>query len=272
VSPIIAYAIPVFVALLIGEMALGRRGGRGYEVHDTAASLAMGLGNVAVSAATKTTTLALFVFFHRFALFDLRDVWWAWVILVPAEDLCYYTFHRAHHEVRILWAGHVNHHSSRHYNLSTALRQAWTTPITGPIFWVPLAVLGFAPVQIFTAQAVSLIYQFWLHTEHIGRLGPLEWVLNTPSHHRVHHGRNARYLDRNYGGVFIVWDRLFGSFEPEGERVDYGITTNLTTFNPLKIAFHEWAAMLRAAWRARDLRERVAYLVRPPGWSPDAGR
>ncbi|HEU5061305.1 MAG TPA: sterol desaturase family protein [Kofleriaceae bacterium] len=246
-----------------------RAGARGFERRDTAASLAMGLGNVAVAAALKGTTFALMSWAHRFAPVELGDAWWVWVLLVPAEDLCYYLFHRAHHEVRLFWAAHVNHHSSRHYNLSTALRQSWTTPLTGPWFWLPLALVGFRPDQILLVQAVSLIYQFWLHTEHIGRLGPLEWILNTPSHHRVHHGRNLAYLDRNYGGIFIVWDRLFGTFEPEREPVDYGLTKNLDSHNPIRIAFHDWQALARDLVRAPDLRARLGYLLAPPGWSHD---
>ena len=270
-SVIIAYSVPVFLALMLGEILLGRarQRGRGYERRDSLASLAMGLGNVVVHGALKAFTFGFSVWLSQYALFDLGNAWWVWLLLIPAEDFCYYWFHRAHHEMRFFWAAHVNHHSSRHFNLSTALRQSWTTPITGPIFWAPLPLLGFAPLQILTAQALSLVYQFWIHTEHVGRLGPLEWVLNTPSHHRVHHGRNVEYLDRNYGGIFIVWDRLFRTFEPERAAVDYGLTKNLTTFHPIRIAFHEWGAMLRDAWRARSLRDRLGYLFAPPGWSPD---
>ena len=171
--------------------------------------------------------------------------------------------------MRFLWSAHVNHHSSRHFNLSTALRQSWTTPITGPIFWVPLALLGFHPLMILAAQAISLIYQFWIHTELIGRLGPFEWIMNTPSHHRVHHGSNVQYLDRNYAGIFIVWDRLFGSFEPEVSPVDYGLTKNLHSFNPVRIAFHDWTAMLRSVMHAASWCAALGYVFRPPGWSAD---
>ena len=190
-------------------------------------------------------------------------------MLLFAEDLCYYWFHRIHHEVRFLWAAHVNHHSSQHYNLSTALRQPLLTPLTGPIFWAPLALLGFPPWMILTAQAWSLLYQFWLHTEAVDRLGPLEWILNTPSHHRVHHGKNVPYLDKNHGGIFIIWDRLFGTFAPEDERVVYGLTKDITTFNPLRIGFHEVAAIARDVARAPTLGAKLGYVVRPPGWSHD---
>ena len=276
-SEIIAWVVPFFVLLLLVELLAYRlRPGpcaeaRGYEWRDTWTSLSLGIANVAVAALVKGAGLALFLGAWHFRLFDLGAGVASWLLLFVLEDLCYYVFHRVHHEVRFFWAAHVNHHSSTHYNLSTALRQSWTTPLTGPIFWVPLALLGFQPVMILTAQAVSLIYQFWLHTEWIDRLGRFEWIFNTPSHHRVHHGRNVEYLDRNYGGILIVWDRLFGSFEPERARVDYGLTVNLESFNPLTVGFHEWRALFRDASRAHSWGEALGHLLHPPGWSPDPG-
>ena len=194
--------------------------------------------------------------------------WWTWVVLFLADDFVYYWYHRAHHEVRLLWASHVVHHSSQRYNLSTALRQTWT-PFTVIPFYVPLAAIGIPPWMIFLEQSVSLIYQFWIHTERIGKLPRwFEFVWNTPSHHRVHHGSNPAYLDRNYGGILIIRDRLFGSFEPEGERVRYGLTKNLSTYNPLRVAFHEYAAIWADMVAATRLRDRLAHLTRGPGWRP----
>ena len=207
---------------------------------------------------------------YQFRVFDLpQDSVWVWVLLIPADDFCYYWYHRAGHEIRLFWAGHVNHHSSPHYNLSTALRQSWTAPLTSWIFWLPLPLLGFDPLLLFVSHSISLLYQYWIHTELIDRMGPLEWVLNTPSHHRVHHGRNAQYLDRNHGGIFIVWDRLFGTFEAEEERPDYGLTQNLESHNPVVIAFHEWAAMARDVAGAQTWRGRFGYIFGPPGWRED---
>jgi len=270
---LIAFAVPIFVLSIAVEAWYERRhpdaARRGYEARDTAASLSMGIGNVIVAALTKAGAAAVFFAAYEYRLFDLGTGAAAWLLLIPCEDFCYYWFHRASHEVRFLWSAHVNHHSSRHFNLSTALRQSWTTPITGPIFWVPLALIGFHPLMILTAQAISLIYQFWIHTELIGKLGPIEWVMNTPSHHRVHHGSNVVYLDRNYAGIFIVWDRLVGSFEPERAAVDYGLTKNIHTYNPVRIAFHDWAAMFRSAANAHSWREALSYVFRRPGWSPD---
>jgi len=270
-SILIAFAVPMFVGCILLEywLARDRDDVRGFELRDTAASLTMGIVNVGIATVTKGGAYVVYFGLYQLRLFDIPNVWWAWALLIPCEDCCYYWFHRVSHEVRLFWAAHENHHSSRHYNFSTALRQSWTTPLTGPIFWLPLALLGFEPLMVLTAQSISLVYQFFLHTELVDRLGPFEAVMNTPSHHRVHHGRNVRYLDRNYAGIFIVWDKMFGSFEPEGQPVDYGLTTNIRTFNPVRIAFHEWATMLRQARAAASVRDALGYLFGPPGWSPD---
>jgi sterol desaturase/sphingolipid hydroxylase (fatty acid hydroxylase superfamily) len=269
----VVYAIPVFVLLLVLE-ALSFRflpddGERGYEVRDTATSLSMGLGSQVVGLPWKAVVVVAYAGLYQLAPWHLpADAWWTWVLLFVADDVAYYWFHRLHHEVRVLWASHVVHHSSQFYNLSTALRQSWT-PMTSLPFWLPLALAGFPPWMILLQQAFSLIYQFFLHTERVDRLPrPLELVLNTPSHHRVHHASNAGYLDRNYGGVLIVWDRLFGTFEPEGERAVYGLTKNIDTYNPVRVAFGEYAALWRDVRAARRWRDRLGFVVRHPGWAP----
>jgi sterol desaturase/sphingolipid hydroxylase (fatty acid hydroxylase superfamily) len=271
VSNIVLYSIPAFIALMLieGVWTLRHPEVVGYEKRDTAASLTMGLANVAVSAVTVLVSIPYFGWLYEHRLVDIGHAWWTWIVLLFAEDLCYYWFHRIHHDVRLLWACHVNHHSSKHFNLSTALRQAVLTPLTGPVFWSPLLLVGFPPYAVLTAQAWSLLYQFWLHTEACDRLGPLEWVLNTPSHHRVHHGKNIAYLDKNHGGIFILWDRLFGSFVPEAERVEYGLTKDIQTFNPARIAFHEFAAIARDVARAPGVTAKLGYVFAPPGWSHD---
>ncbi len=270
-SNLVLYSIPAFIVLMALEIVWARKNPerRGYELRDTRASLSMGILNVGFSAAAKLLSIPFFAWVYSHRLVDIGTQWWAWLVLLVAEDFCYYWFHRSHHEVRLLWAAHVNHHSSEHYNLSTALRQALLTPLTGPIFWAPLALLGYPPWMILTAQAWSLLYQFWLHTESIDRIGPLEWILNSPSHHRVHHGKNVRYLDRNHGGIFIVWDRLFGTFQVESEPVIYGLTKDIKTFNLIQIGFHEVAAIARDVRRAPGLRAKLGYMFAPPGWSHD---
>jgi len=273
VSNLVLYAIPAFVALLLLELAWSRRHRevKGYETKDTLASLSMGLLNVGINAFTKVLALGFFVVLYEHRVVDLVALLgpWSWLALLFLEDHSYYWFHRIHHEVRLLWACHVNHHSSQHYNLSTALRQPLLTPFTGPIFWAPLPLLGFPPWMILTAQAISLLYQFWLHTEAIDRLGFLEEFMNTPSHHRVHHGKNVPYLDKNHGGILIIWDRLFGTFAREREHVIYGLTKDIATFNPLRIGFHEFAAIGRDVARAPGLVAKLGYVFAPPGWSHD---
>ena len=272
-------SVPLFALAFALEVRWARRRAgdarvTGFTVRDTLASGAVGLGSVAVEIAVKAPTIAALALVYQFRLFDLTGYWWAWIILLFAEDLCYYWFHRTHHEVRVLWATHVNHHSSEYFNLGTALRQSWTSPIVGAVFWLPLGLVGFSPLMVLTAQAWSAL-QFGIHTEAIRSLGPLEWVLNSPSHHRVHHGSNARYLDRNYAGIFIIWDRLFGTFEPEGEPARYGLTHDIDTHNPVRIAFHEWHAMIRDVRGARRWRDKFAYVFGPPrqgrrvGWPRD---
>ena len=276
-SQLITYAIPGFVALLLLELWLSRttsqgRASQGYKLRDTFASLAMGVGSLITKIPVVAAIYAFNTFLYQHRSFDMPDAWWVWPLLFFAEDFCYYWFHRSHHEIRFLWAGHVNHHSSTHYNLSTALRQPWTTYVTGAIFWAPLPLFGFSPEQILTAQAISLIYQYWIHTELIGSMGAFGWIFNTPAHHRVHHGRNPIYLDRNHGGILIIWDRLFGTFEAESEPVDFGLTTNIHSYNPFYIAFHEFAAIAKDLRGSKRLSHALHYLFSPPGWSPDGSR
>ena len=265
---ILFYAIPFFIVSMLCEWALTRgRPVLGYQVQDSAGSLAMGIGNLVVKSGMKFVTFAIFLAVYELRIFELDSgAWWVWVLLIVAEDFCYYWFHRASHEIRFFWAAHVNHHSSTHYNLSTALRQSWTSPVIGWIFWVPLLLVGFPPLMVVIAQSISLLYQYWIHTELIDKMGPFEWVLNTPSHHRVHHGSNPNYLDRNHGGIFIVWDRLFGTFVAEEERPTYGLTHNIDSHNPLTIAFHDWAAMARDVRDAKTWKGRLGYVFGPPGW------
>ncbi len=274
VSLIITYAVPLFVVLIVAEAVAVRLGASGrYDAGDAAASLAMGLGNRVAGLLTIGIKLGVYYAVSQFALFDIPWAWWSLVLCFFAEDLAYYWFHRVAHERRWFWASHVIHHTSQHYNLTTALRQTWTGDLSlSFVFWLPLILIGFPVEMVLMFTAFSLVYQFWIHTETIDRLGPLEWVLNTPSHHRVHHATNPKYLDANYAGVLIIWDRLFGTFVREEERPTYGIISNLGTLNPLRIAFHEWAGIARDLLSARSFREVGGYLFGPPGWSPDGSR
>ena len=276
IPPIVTYAVPAFVLLIVIEMLIVRFSGKGrYETQDAATSLMMGLGNRVFGIVFGAGAVFLYFYLYQFRLFDLD---WSWPVLVAcffAEDLAYYWFHRVAHERRFWWASHVVHHSSQHYNLTTALRQTWTGVLgLNFIFWLPLVLIGFPPAMVLMFSAISLVYQFWIHTELIHRMGPLEWVMNTPSHHRVHHATNAKYLDANYAGVLIIWDRLFGTFvaEDDKEKPRYGIIANLGSFNPFRVAFHEWAGIWRDVTHAKSAREVFLYLFGPPGWSPDGSR
>jgi sterol desaturase/sphingolipid hydroxylase (fatty acid hydroxylase superfamily) len=186
---------------------------------------------------------------------------------VVGWDFVYYWNHRFMHESRYMWAIHVVHHSSERYNLSTALRQPVADVLGTFAPYGALALVGIRPALIAQARGINLLYQYWIHTDTIRRLGPFERVLNTPSHHRVHHGSNSQYLDRNHGSILILWDRLFGTFEEEHEPVVYGLTKNIHTFDPARVATHEHADMLRDVSRSRDWRERLSFVVRGPGWA-----
>jgi sterol desaturase/sphingolipid hydroxylase (fatty acid hydroxylase superfamily) len=268
---LIHLAIPGFILLLVIEAILSARMQRdNYELKDTATSLTMGIGNVLVALVSKAMVFGIFTFVHRFAIFNIGHQWWAWGLLFFGDEISYYMFHRASHECRFFWASHVVHHSSQRYNLSTALRQTWTGGFSGFVFWIWLPLIGFSPMMILTMQAISLLYQFWIHTELVGSLGPLEYVLNTPAHHRAHHASNPRYIDRNHGGTLIVWDWLFGTFEPEDpiDKPVYGLTKNIGTYNPLRVAFHEWAEIWRDCRVATSRPERLRYVFGRPGWRP----
>ena len=235
----------------------------------------LGLGSNVAGLLTGGLVVALSYELYHYRLFDIGWAWWAWPLCFIVDDLAYYAFHRSAHRVRWFWASHVIHHSSQHYNLSTALRQTWTGFLSlGFIFRLPLFLVGFEPGMVFFCIGLNLIYQFWIHTEAIVRMPRwFEYVMNTPSHHRVHHGTNPRYLDANYAGVFIVWDRLFGSYTPEvdEEPVRYGLVKQLGSFNILWAATHEWIGIAKDVWHA-PWKAKLGYIVMPPGWTHDGSR
>lgn len=275
----VTLAVPAFVVLIIIEILAGKylNAKARYETKDTATSLFMGFGSTLAGMLTGGLVAASMLWVYEHRVFTIpMTAWWAWVAIFFLEDFCYYLFHRLAHERRFWWASHVNHHSSQHYNLSTALRQSWTGGVAFTwVVWLPLAFLGFPPAMIAIEKGVSLVYQFWIHTEAVKRFPrPIEWFFNTPSHHRVHHARNPRYLDKNYAGILIIWDRMFGTFEPErdDEPCRYGIVKNLGDFNLLRAVFHEWIAIFADLGHAKSAREVVGYLIGPPGWSPDGSR
>ncbi len=270
---ILYYAIPVFVLLLSIEAWFSYRENKKlYELKDTLGSLGLGIGNVITSLFTKVLIFGLFTFIYQFRLFNPdAGSWWYWLLLFFADDFSYYFFHRVSHHVNFLWASHVVHHSSRHYNLAAALRQTWTGNATGTfLFWAWMPLAGFHPIYILLMQQISLIYQFWIHTETIDKLPkPIELIFNTPSHHRVHHGSDLKYLDKNHAGILIIWDRLFGSFQPEEERPKYGLTKNIESFNPAVIAFKTWTDLFKKAYASGSIITGIKYFIHSPGWSHD---
>lgn len=236
-------AIPFF-ALLIGAEALYAylKGSREYgDLKDTWTNIFLGFMSIVWGAIFGIATAFIYTFFYELAPFKFpADAWWTWAALFFVDDLAYYVFHRGSHEIRLFWNFHVVHHSSRHYNLSVAVRQSWFSGTLHWVFYAPVMLLGFAPWMFATMHGFNLIYQFWIHTKFIDRLGWLENVLNTPSHHRVHHGVNNPYLDKNYAGVLIIWDRLFGSFVSETEEPLYGVIKPIEGYNALWINTHAW--------------------------------
>jgi sterol desaturase/sphingolipid hydroxylase (fatty acid hydroxylase superfamily) len=275
----VTLAIPLFVLTIVGEILLRRfkKVKAAYEAKDTATSLLMGLGSNIAGLLTGAAIVAVVIWVWRHRIFDIpMTAWWAWVAIFFIEDFTYYWFHRLSHERRFWWASHVNHHSSQHYNLATALRQTWTGGVAGTwLLWLPMALFGFPPAMIAIQKGISLVYQYWIHTEAITKLPRwFEAVFNTPSHHRVHHARNPRYLDANYAGILIIWDRLFGTYIPETEAEPprYGLVKNLGDFNILRVAFHEWIGIGKDLAGSRSIREVLGYLFGPPGWSPDGSR
>jgi len=273
--PIIIYAIPFFVfAMLLEFVVSSNKNMKSYTAKDAFSSIAMGLGNVFIGFLSKLFVFAaLYYVYESFRIFTIPITWWSFVILFFLDDFSYYWFHRTSHENRFFWASHVVHHSSRHYNLSTALRQTWTGGFYSFIFWLWLPLLGFHPGMILFQMSISLLYQFWIHTELIQQMPKwIEFFFNTPSHHRVHHGSNPIYLDRNHAGILIIWDRLFGTFQPElkHEKVKYGLVVNIKTYNPILIAFNEWGALFKdLITRNLSVTNRIKYLYKPPGWKHD---
>lgn len=274
------WAIPFFVATVAGEWLWSTRNSRiRYDTKDAVTSLLLGTGSLVAGVLTGGMVLALSLWVYEYRLFDFQISWTNGLWLIPIafilDDFAYYWFHRTAHRIRWFWAAHVIHHSSRHYNLTTALRQTWTGFFAlSFIFRMPLFFLGFPPALIFFLAGLNLVYQYWIHTEAIDRMPRwFEAVMNTPSHHRVHHATNPRYLDRNYAGVFITWDKMFGTFEPEtaDEKIEYGIVKNLTSHNVLWAAFHEWIGIAKDLWEA-PWRYKLNYLIKSPGWSHDGSR
>ena len=278
-SKIIVFAFPVFLAAMAFELWWDRRkrsagvvARSSYAFSDTLNSLSLGLLSQVVGVLAKFIGIAAYAWvFERIALFPDADVWnhwYGWLGALLLYDLCYYWLHRAGHEVAVFWAAHAVHHQSQEYNLSTALRQTASGGLLGWVFYLPLALLGVPPLLFGIVALVDLLYQFWVHTEHVGKLGWFDRVFCSPSNHRVHHAVNEGYVDRNYGGILVVWDRLFGTFQEEDERCVYGTRSPLNSWDPLWANLEVYAGLAATAWRTPRWRDKLAVWFKPPGWQP----
>jgi len=278
-SQVTLYAIPFFFAAIALEMVAVRfRKTRvAMDGKDDAVSIFLGLTSVVTNGAAAFLTVAMLFWAAQYQLVAIPLTVGTVVACFVLDDLRFYLHHRIAHRCRWPWAMHVTHHSSTHYNLAIALRQGWTKHFTGTtLLKVPLVLVGFDPLVVIFCGALNAVYQFFLHTQTINKLPAwFEAVFNTPSHHRVHHAKNPQYLDRNYGGTLIIWDRMFGTFAAEDERdlPDYGLVKDLETLNPLRIIFHEYWNLLKDAARpGLTLKQRILYVLAPPGWSHDGSR
>jgi sterol desaturase/sphingolipid hydroxylase (fatty acid hydroxylase superfamily) len=266
-AELLAYAVGV-IALLEGMLS-ARFAHRPVPWRDTAANLAIWMfNNILRALAGNALVLGVLELAHGAAPWHIAAGVGSFAVLLLLSDFVYFVMHWLRHRTRIFWAEHVVHHSSEHYNLSVAVRTPWLEIVPMALFLTPLAFVGFEPLLVLAAYKAVLLYQFWVHIDGTRRFPLLEGILATPSAHRVHHATNPRYLDKNFGGILMIWDRLFGTYEPERERPVYGITKPVRSANPLVINTHEWIAIARDVLRARGLREALGYVFRRPGWRP----
>ena len=268
-----ALGVPLVLLLIAVEAVLcGVKGWKYYSRQDTLCSLGLLGGNILVNGALKASILGIYLYLYQFRMFDISGalpIWLVWILSFIAIDFIFYWYHRASHRVRFLWAVHMNHHCSEEMNFVVAFRQAWLGPVTKIPFFAALPLLGLDPTITLVAGVGATLWGVVGHTRIVDKLwAPVEWLLNTPSHHRVHHGSNPEYIDKNYGNLLIIWDRMFGTFEPERAEVVYGLRTNVATFNPFKITALDWIALFGKMRSASSWREAMAYFFGPPDWQP----
>lgn len=269
-NPIIL-SIPVFFILIGLELLVDKfRNKSNYRFNDAITNISCGIGEQVTGVFFKLFIVTIYeLLFEHYALFAIPANWTTGILLFIAVDFFYYWFHRYSHVINLFWGGHVVHHQSEEYNLSVALRQGWFQKFFSFIFYLPLAIVGFSPVQFLLVSSLVTLYQFWIHTKNINKMGVLEYVLNTPSHHRVHHGVNPKYIDKNHAGTLIIWDRMFGTFQEEEEEPVYGITHPINTWDPLSANLHHWKLMYEGLKQMRGTKDKLKYVFMPPGWSPD---
>jgi sterol desaturase/sphingolipid hydroxylase (fatty acid hydroxylase superfamily) len=266
----IALSVPIFFLLIFVEIIYGNyKKEKYYRLNDTLTNLSCGIGQTVLGLWLKFYFIFLMAFFYQYRLFTIPNTWYFGILLFLGVDLCYYWFHRLSHEINAIWATHVVHHQSEEYNLSVALRQSWFQSLFSAAFYIPLPFLGFHPAMIATIVAFNTLYQFWIHTKTIKKMPKIiEWVFNTPSHHRVHHGTNPKYIDKNHAGSLIIWDRIFGTFQEEEEEVVYGITTPLRSWNPIWANFHYWRDIGKVSIQSKSMINKILAFIKMPGWQP----
>ena len=268
VAQVYAVGAPIILTLIFIEALISNlQNASYYKKEDTLCTIGLLTGNILMVFAVKGLTLALHFYLYQFRLFDLASMiplWAMWVLTFILIDLVFYIYHRISHRSRFLWAIHMSHHSSEEMNFAVSFRQAWLGPVSKIPFFILLPLIGLDPTIIAVAGVISTLWGIFGHTQVIGKLGPIEWIFNTPSHHRVHHGANEQYIDKNYGNLFIIWDRMFGTFEPEKANVRYGLVKNVNTFNPIKITLMEWSSIFKDMSKAPNLKESFNIFFGPP--------
>ena len=268
VAQVYAVGAPIILALIFIEALISNlQNASYYKKEDTFCTVGLLTGNILMVFAVKGLTFALHFYLYQFRLFDLASMiplWAMWVLTFILIDLVFYIYHRISHRSRFLWAIHMSHHSSEEMNFAVSFRQAWLGPVSKIPFFILLPLIGLDPTIIAVAGVISTLWGIFGHTQVIGKLGPIEWIFNTPSHHRVHHGANEQYIDKNYGNLLIIWDRMFGTFEPEKANVRYGLVKNVNTFNPIKITLMEWSSIFKDMSKAPNLKESFNIFFGPP--------
>ena len=270
---LIIYAIPVFFLLIGVELLITRMKKLSYyRFNDAVTNLSLGIGSTVSGIFLKTLTVLAYIKLFEISPLNgtIPNTWWVYILLFLGVDFFYYWFHRLAHEISVMWGSHAVHHQSEEYNLTVALRQAWYQGAFSFVFYLPLAIMGFPPVMFFVVSQIVTLYQFWIHTKLIHKMpAPFEYIFNTPSHHRVHHGVNPQYIDKNHAGTLIIWDRMFGTFEPEQEEVVYGITKQSKSWNPIWVNFEYWVDLGRDLSKVHKWRNAILMLVKMPGWKPE---
>lgn len=268
INSIYVVALPIILLMIFVEVLVASaRNISVYKTNDSLGTLGLLTGNILMAVSIKGFTLAFHLFLYEFRVFDLVSlipIWILWLMTFVLIDFIFYFYHRISHRSRFLWAIHMSHHSSEEMNFAVAYRQAWLGPISKIPFFMILPLIGLDPTMIAVAGVLSTLWGIVGHTQIINKLGPFEWIFNTPSHHRVHHGSNAQYIDRNYGNLLIIWDRFFGTFEPENEPVKYGLVKNVNTFNPIKITFMGWQEIYQDIKNSKSSKEALGHFFGPP--------